>query len=425
MGIFQSTISHQRALAPYTWSTFDIALLATDTFFQQVTDYFDRWALENVNSTIASIAQYKPAYVPEYYFGWEESRYDTNTMPAVQKFLHSNGTRPVQSGNATRPKVPLSRPAINFTWPEYDTLAICGQCVQLDPAELLTNARLNTSIDWSVRSIGPKKDVPVGQVCGYFINATSPTSTLMSGYILNNGSDSRLASGEALMVRALSLTELYTRIRFYRSGSIHFKDLRNTMLDALFVSIPNGSQSVNSGAESVVHDCVLSRCIKSIKSGYAWGSYHEEETAVVAMNRTPGPWPWKSFKVPADEGGGWFVEHKEGVNVGPSSSHYGHADSIAKQEYFGADPGTVEKAMAILDDFFPFSYTIENASASPVLRYKNYMNGPKIRTLEFNAWLAPNNLTSHINRMATAVTNAMRLNLESITLVTGLAYNRK
>jgi hypothetical protein len=246
----------------------------------------------------------------------------------------------------------------------------------------------------------------------------------MSGYILNNGSDSRLVPGEALMVRALSLTELYTKKSFYGSGSIHFKDLRNTILDALFVSAPNSSQSVYSGAEPVVHECVLSWCIKSIKSSYAWGNYHEEEAAV-AMNKTPGPCPWKSFEVPTDEGGGWFVEYQEDVNVEPPSSHHGRVDSIAKQQYFGADPGTVERAMAIFDDFFPSYYTVDNASASPVLRYKNYMDGPKIRTLDFNAWLAPNNLTSHINRMATAVTNAMRSNLESTNLVSGLAYNRK
>jgi hypothetical protein len=88
-----------------------LLLLATDTSFQQVTDYPNRWALENVNSTISSIVQYKPAYIPEYYLGWEESQYDTNTMPTVQKFLYGNGTRSVQSGNATRPGVPLSCPA--------------------------------------------------------------------------------------------------------------------------------------------------------------------------------------------------------------------------------------------------------------------------------------------------------------------------
>ncbi|KAJ4381545.1 hypothetical protein N0V86_002905 [Didymella sp. IMI 355093] len=401
-----------------------LLLLATDTFFQQVTDYPDRWALEHVNSTIASVIRYKPAYIPEYYLGWEESQYDTNTMPTVQKFLYGNGTQSVQSGNATRPEVPLSCPASNCTWPEYDTLAVCGQCVRLDPVELLTYTCLNTSIDWSAHTTGPTKDVPIGQVCGYFVNATSDTPTLMSGYIVTNDSDSGSTLGEALLVRALSLTQLYTKKSFYSSGSIHFKDLRNTLLDALFVSASNGSQSVYSKAEPIMHECVLSWCVKTIKSSYAWGSYQEEVTAV-ARNTTPGPSPWDSFEVPEDEGGGWFATYQEDINIESPASSLGRDSSVPTQQQFGADTGTVEKAMAIFDDFFPSYYTVDNASASPVLRYKNYMDGPKIRTLDFNAWLAPNNLTSHISRMATAVTNAMRSNRESITMVPGLAYNKK
>lgn len=46
-----------------------LLLLATDTFFQQVTDYPDRWALENFGSTIASVVRYKPAYIPDFYQG--------------------------------------------------------------------------------------------------------------------------------------------------------------------------------------------------------------------------------------------------------------------------------------------------------------------------------------------------------------------
>lgn len=399
-------------------------LLATDIFFQQVTEYPDRWALENFNSTIASIVRYKPAYIPEFYLGWEESQYDTNTMLTVQKFLYGNGTQSVQSGNATRPDIPLSCPASNCTWPEYDTFAVCGQCVQLDQSELLTYACLNTSIDWSAHSTDPTRDIPTGQVCGYFLNATSDAPTLMSGYIVKNDTKTSTAPGEALVVRALSLTELHTKKSFYGSGSIHFKDLRNTLLDALFVSAANGTQSVYSKVEPIVHECVISWCVKSIQSSYAWGSYHEEVTAV-ARNTTPGPWPWDSFEVPEDEGGGRFVTYLEDINTEPPVSRSDRDSYSATQQHFGADTGTVEKAMAIFDDFFPSYYTVDNASAQPVLRYKNYDGGPKIRTLEFNAWLAPNNITSHISRMATAVTNAMRSNLESMTMVPGLAYNSK
>ena len=109
-----------------------------------------------------------------------------NTMPTVQKFLYSNGTRSVQAGNATRPKVPVSYPASNCTWQEYDALGVCNQSVQLEASELLLYACLNTTIDWSARFTGPTKNAPRGQVCGYSINATSSAPTVVSSYIIRN-----------------------------------------------------------------------------------------------------------------------------------------------------------------------------------------------------------------------------------------------
>lgn len=123
-----------------------LLLLATDTFFQQVTDYPDQWALEAVSSTIAQVVRYNPKYIPEFFLGWESSQYDMNTMPTVQKFLYGNGTRSVQSGNATRPEIPVSCPASNCTWPEYDTLGIRSQYVRLEAGELLSYACLDTML---------------------------------------------------------------------------------------------------------------------------------------------------------------------------------------------------------------------------------------------------------------------------------------
>ena len=400
-----------------------LLLLATDTFFQQVTDYPDQWALEAVSSTIAQVVRYNPKYIPEFFLGWESSQYDMNTMPTVQKFLYGNGTRSVQSGNATRPEIPVSCPASNCTWPEYDTLGVCSQCVQLEAAGLLSYACLNTTIDWSAHSIGPTKFIPNGQVCGYFINATSSAPTLMSGYIVNNGTRAAEEPGEALLVRVLPLTELLTKRSFY-AGSIHYRDMRNTLLDTLVVSASNGPQSVYSQHEPIIHECVLSWCVKSMRSSYVWGDYQEEVTAI-SQNTTAGPWPWDSFEVPEDEGGGTSITYLENVNIEAPVSSSNRTNTTFFPETFGASNVTVAHTMAIFDDFFPSYYTTDDASATPSLRYKNYENGPRIRTLTFNAWQAPNDIVSHMTRLATAMTNAMRSNVESNALVYGLAYNRK
>jgi hypothetical protein len=107
-------------------------------------------------------------------------------MPTVHKFLYSNSTRSVRSGNTTRPKVPVSCSLSKCTWQEYDTLGVCSHSVQLKASELLSYACLNMTIDWSAHPTGPTKDVPCGQVCGYSINITSSAPTLMSSYTIKN-----------------------------------------------------------------------------------------------------------------------------------------------------------------------------------------------------------------------------------------------
>lgn len=402
-----------------------LLLLATDTFFQQVTDYPDRWALENVSSAVSQVIRYQPPYMPLYFLGWEESQYDGNIMPIVQRFLYGNGTRSIPSGNATRPEIPLSCPASNCTWPLYDSLAVCSQCAQLDVSELLTNTCLNTTIDWSAHSTGPTSDTPSGMVCGYFINATSDTPVLVSGYVVQYHNESSRTPGEALLVRTLPLTELYTKRLLYGAGSIHFKDIGHSILDAIIVSAINGSQSVYSRREPVVHECILSWCVKTIRSSYAWGSYDEEIVAIM-QNSTAGPPPWDSFEVPDEEGGGSFITYLQNVTIEvPTSSSSDMRNTTAPDKLYGLSNVTAANTMAIFDDFFPSYSTADDDNARPSLRFKNYENGPSIRALGFNPWQAPNNITSHMDRLATAMTNSIRSNSDSSIMVLGSAYNRK
>ena len=212
-------------------------------------------------------------------------------MRTVQQFLYGNGTYSVQSGNSTRPEVPLSCPATNCTWPVYDTLAVCSQYVPIDVSSFLSYACMNTKIDWSAHTVDPKVPDWNGEVCGYVVNVTSDRPMLMSGYVIENSIGLDSSRGEALLVRSLTLTELYTTKGFYGTGSIHFKDLRYTLLNIITVSASNGSQSVYAGEGPIAHECVLAWCVESIQSSYAWGDYKEEVTAI-HQNTTSGPWPW-------------------------------------------------------------------------------------------------------------------------------------
>jgi hypothetical protein len=47
-----------------------LLLLATDTFFQEVIEYPDRWALEHLKSFIPRIVRYEPFYTPSTTKDW-------------------------------------------------------------------------------------------------------------------------------------------------------------------------------------------------------------------------------------------------------------------------------------------------------------------------------------------------------------------
>jgi hypothetical protein len=399
--------------------------LALDPFFQQVVDFPDRWALQDESSTIPRVVNYQPPYIPEYFMGFEQQQADQLVAPIVKKFFYGNGTQPVAFGNGTRPEISLTCPTSNCTWPEYESLGVCSKCAAIDVPDILTFACLNTTIDWSAHTEGPFTDdtLPNGTVCGYFVNATSESPTLMSGYIFNE-TEVGHTLGEALLVRVLPLTKFLTKEQLFGAGSIKFKDTRNPIMDALIVSAVGGAKSVYERQAPVVHECVLSWCVQSIKSSYQWGKYDEEIIATFE-NTTKGPSPWESFEIPEDEGGGTYVSYTQNVTIEPPSTWYGRSNHTISDVRYGSDNLSVGNVIAIFDDFFPSYFTADNDTAEPSLRYKNFpMSGAVTRALEFNPWEAPNNITDHMRRLATAMSNVVRSS-PSTKMLAGEAYNQE
>jgi hypothetical protein len=385
-----------------------VLLLAIDTFFQQVVEFPHRWALQPTTGAIPRVVEYQSMYLPEYWEEWETNQSDKDFRPIVQEFLYGNGTQPTTFGNGTRPDIPLSCPTSNCTWPAYETLAVCSSCVDVSESLNLSFACLNTTIDWTITWLGPRRKVPFpnGTVCGYFINATSTTPTLMSGFTTSNNATSNTAE-EALLVRALPLTEFLKRGRLYNTGSIEFKSIRNPIMDFLIASARNGSESVYRRETPIVHECLLSWCVQTIKSSYEYGTYHEEVHATY-QNTTAGPSPWNSVVVPEAEGGDTLTQYTENITISAPASQANKKQSTVNNVEYGINNNTAQMVLCQFDDFFPSHYTKLSHSDIPQLRYKEYNAGPYRRTLTFNPFLAPNNLTRHMERLATAMTNVMR-----------------
>jgi hypothetical protein len=391
-----------------------VLLLAIDTFFQQVATFPNQWALQNASSSIPLVTKYSPSHLTNFVKGIEMGISDQITAPMIKSYFYENGSKPVPFGSGFRPDIPLSCPSSRCTWPEYDTLATCSSCVDVSQDLNITYACLNTTIDWSAEWQGPLTEVPypIGMVCGHFLNVTSTTPVLLSGYIMReNGT--RNKTGEALLMRTIPLSDMDTKEPFYGTGSFSFKDIRYPITDGLIASAANGLDSVYRHEPPVVHECILSWCVHRMKSSYEWGVYSESiDATFLNLAADPVPWPWTVIDDLYTYGPNITLE-VPAVNSSDINITYSVWNETAFQ------------IMVIWDDFFPASYTAANKDLKPILRFKNYPDGPSTRFLDFNPWLAPNNVTRHMERLASALTNVIRSNPKSNEMLIGEAYNEE
>lgn len=380
-----------------------VLLLAIDTFFQQVIEYPDRWRMIGVLGEIPRVIHYEPVSPPQYFQHSESGVYNRELLPVVKEYYFYNGTQPVQFGNGTRPDIPLSCPTSNCTWPVYDTLAVCSRCQEISTVLDITQTCMVTAVDWSANWTGPitEEPYPNKTVCGHFLNVTSAIPILLSGYILEDSSQNM--TGESLLMRTIPLTGFDDKVPAYGAGSVVFREVRNPILDGLVASAVNDRAGVLRGEAPIVHECILSWCVQTLESSYNGGQYRENIIAEF-WNTTSEPmkWPWEAEQLGE---GNVELTYWQNVSIQPPLSAPAH-DAISTT--YSVHNDTIFEVMALFDDYFPSFYTVQDAVTEPLIRYKNYFNGPWTQTLDFNAWQAPNNLTHHVERMATSITNVIR-----------------
>ena len=389
-----------------------VLLLAMDTFFQQAVEYPDRSRRTDTVGDIPRVTTYETRSRLQYFQGAVVGSYNKDLLPVIKEYYYSNGTQPVVFGNGTRPDIPLSCPTNNCTWPVYDTLAVCARCEEVSAVLNITQTCMRTSIDWSSSWLGPitKEPYPNRTVCGHFLNATSTHPILLTGYILEDETNSTI--GEALMMRTVPLTDFDSKEPKFGVGSVAFKGVRNPILDGLIASAVDGREGVLRNEAPLLHDCILSWCVQTIESSYDNGIYHEAILAEVwNITNEIIVWPWQADQL--DEG---VVEltYWQNVTIQPLVNN-------ATGPTYSVSNETIFQVMAVFDDFFPSSYTAKDAHTEPLMRSKNYFNGPYTQTLDFNPWQAPNNLTRHMERLATSMTNVIRSST-SKEMLQGNAY---
>ena len=384
--------------------------VALDPFFQKVSDYPTRWTAQG-NSTIPRLVHYETHYSDVFSDGFPLAAADATFRDAAPPFFWANGTQQVALGNGTRADIPISCPTSNCTWPVYDTLGVCSACA--DISQLLTHACLTTRIDWIGNLTGPDGSWPNSTVCGYFFNATSQHPVLMSGYNLEpiKLQFANASAGEVLLGRNLPLFTYPARTPLF-SGSIMFQDIRHKIVDVAIVAAQNGSDSVLRNMTPVAHECILYWCVQSVKPSYYWASYREEVLQTFHNSTAPSI-PFRSTRVSSVHENSTLLAYTTNITLERNDTTYGLSNESAVC------------SLNVFDDIFPSVYTVANLSERPLLRFRNTPTGALFqRKLDINPWIPPNNISHHFERMAIAISNALRSSTSSESLV-GKAWDKE
>jgi len=388
-----------------------ILVLPLELFFQQVVLYPSVWINVDASPTVARTTSYSLSNPFVYMNGVEGLTQDEFFYSIVSPFFWS------------APLVPQAEytcPTTNCTWDPFDTLAVCSSCSE-NVDQLLAFGCYESKADWfnEVTLSFNTSSYPNITACGYWLNATSDSRILMTGYALDPESG---LPGDALEMRMFPLVDSFTRLPYY-GGSINFQNIVNPLLDFLIVGNPDNGGSVYANATPVAYECVLSWCTQTMVSSFWWGHISENVTQTF-QNTTHTNYPWLTK---LDSTGKPEYAYVNNITITPPELNSPNGRNEGQNLTFGTSYIDAEVTIFTLDVLAPSFLTHGNATDSPMFKFDN-INRPQSRVMTTNPWLPPNNVSEHIQNLATAMTIAIRNTQSSngsFETVTGWAWDQK
>jgi hypothetical protein len=125
------------------------------------------------------------------------------------------------------------------------------------------------------------------------------------------------------------------------------------------VGAQNGIAGVHRNETPVALECIISWCVKSVKSMYGWGSYSEEVTHIF-VNSTRGDFPWSSTPFTSPTLNGTDIYYNEDINIEVLSTN-------GISSCYGVSNETMVQTVAMFDDIFPSYVTARSISEEPLM----------------------------------------------------------
>ncbi|KIW05857.1 uncharacterized protein PV09_03060 [Verruconis gallopava] len=328
--------------------------LPLDLFFQQVIQYPKVWVAISSQPVVPRAFTYIPPDNSYNQNGTRHSAPDLTLQQVMQPFFYSNGTTP---------DLDMSCPTSNY---------------YMDGPSLYPNATQ----------------------CGWFLNITSSSPVLMSGYTIDPSS---LAKGEALETRLFPLVDALTRESFY-GGSVHFSDMPDPLLDVLIVATPNGASAVYQNATPITYECALHWCVQTLQTGKFSGQLSQNITQRF-INQTAVPWPWTVLP-------DYDYLYSQHIVITPSELDDTRSESKqmvdGSDDSYGLSNDTMLSTIFLMDIVAPSFFTAQDQNSESVVKYYTLdTNGARTRSTNANPWLEEG-ITVHMDRVAEAMTIGIR-----------------
>jgi hypothetical protein len=388
-----------------------IMALLLDPFFQQVVEYPEHWRLQKGVGRIPKATGYEPfSSGKEFMQGSQTMELDQSMLGLSYHYFYGDGTRPMAFGKGMRAEVPLGCPNSNCTWPLYETLGVSSECEEA--SDRLEFKCLEKTLDWvQAPDIDPdgkaRYTYPNGTSCGWWIKAENPI--LMTGYNVDRNTNH---SGEILLQRSQPLYDIFSR-EFIPGYHAKLNNSRNPLAHILVVS-GHDRENVLQNNTPIAHECMISWSAKTMLSIYSEGGY-TEEISKTFVNSTVTKSAWETIIHPNDDPLLVMYEYSylEDIVLETENRLY-HMDNI-----------THVSMISLFDDVFPSVYSLINSTEEEdaLLRYKFWKTiTPMTRNLTHNPFLY-DNISTHLDNMATAMTNVIRSASLDTEMVDGQAFD--
>lgn len=267
---------------------------------------------------------------------------------------------------------------------------------------------VETKVDWLSSISDPNNitQLTTNKTCGFFLNATSDTPVLMSGWIPT--ADPEAEGLEVLIGRIFPLFDsapLYLNypLRTWWDGSINFKNISNPIMDFIIVDTPDGVPGVYANVTPSAQECVLSWCVRRVKSEVYIGNLTQLDDITPMQPKGDGVSPWT-------QDSDLSLTYWDNFTYSPLDSN----------QTFSVSNETISQTILLMAAYFPMTVTGSSHFSEIMYRIGALQPGTWVRKIEIDAWAG--DLAAKIDGLARLMTSVMMTSAQGVQNVEGVAW---